>query len=186
MRGERDGPDETRVGLDAGALATDEVEGRVVGHVLGGDEVGNDDGSAPADALRESACVRGEERGTHLLAMDKNVEAAAEAVVDPADGLVEVGADVGGGRVEDVEAVALEGAGGGRGVGDPGGVEDLHECCDTVLVEELLVEGGSEGAEVECAGVGGGGDNEVHGRAHGLHDLWRDVVEADHGVGEHG
>ena len=40
--------------------------------------------------------------------MHEHVEAAAEAVVDPADGLLEVGADVGGGGVEDVEAVALE------------------------------------------------------------------------------
>ena len=51
-----------------------------------------------------------------------------------------------------------------------------------MLLEEGLVEGGGEGAEVEGAGVcgGGGGDDEVHGRAHRLHHLGREVVEADH------
>ena len=37
-------PDEPGVGLDASALALDEVECRVVGHVVCVDEVGDDDG----------------------------------------------------------------------------------------------------------------------------------------------
>lgn len=35
-------PDETRVGLDTGAFALDEVEGGVVGHVVRVDEVRDD------------------------------------------------------------------------------------------------------------------------------------------------
>lgn len=112
--------------------------------------------------------------------MDEDVDAAPEAVVDPADGVLEVGADVDGGGVEDVEAVGVEGV--VCGVGEPGGVEDLDEGGDAVGVEEGLVEGGDEGADVEGAGagVGRGGEDEVHGGAHGLHDLGRERVEADH------
>lgn len=36
-------PHEAGVGLDAGAFALDEVEGGVVGHVVGVDEVRDDD-----------------------------------------------------------------------------------------------------------------------------------------------
>ena len=50
-----EGADEARVGLDAGALAADEVEGRVVGHVVGVDEVRDDDRRRARHALRETA-----------------------------------------------------------------------------------------------------------------------------------
>lgn len=126
----------------------------------------------------------------YLLAMDEDVAAFAQLLVDPADGGLEVRLDVGGGAVHDVEAVALEvdallcvcvdG-------GEPGGVEDLDECGDVCACEEGGVEDGGEGAEVECAcggalvGGGGGRDDLVHGGAHGLHDLGGQVVEANHG-----
>lgn len=124
--------------------------------------------------------------GTHLLAVHEHVDAAVEPVVDPADGGLEVGLEVGGGAVEDVEAVGLEGEPllcvGVHG-GEPGCVEDLDEGADGVLGEEGGVEDGGEGAEVEGAGVclGRRGEDEVHGGAHGLHDLGGECVEADHG-----
>ena len=40
--------------------------------------------------------------------VDEDIDAAAEVVVDPAHGGLEVGVEVCGGGVEDVEAVALE------------------------------------------------------------------------------
>ena len=132
-----------------------------------------------------AACARAA-RGTYLLAVDGDVDAAAEMVVNPAHGGLEMGAEVSRRAVEDVEAVALELVP-LRGVRldgrQPGGVEDLDEGGDVVGGEEGGVEDGGEGAEVERSGVllGGGRKDEVHGGAHGLHDLWRQVVEANHG-----
>ena len=87
--------------------------------------------------------------------MDEDVDAAAEPVVDPADGGLEVGAEVGGGGVEDVEAVALELdtlCGVCVDGGQPGRIEHLHEGTDGVRLEQRRVEDGREGAEEKCAG----------------------------------
>ena len=70
--------------------------------------------------------------------------------------------EVGGGAVEDVEAVALELDTLGSVciyAGEPGGVEDLDECADGVRGEEGRVEDSGERAKVECACPGrlGGG-----------------------------
>ena len=150
----------------------------------GGENAAEEEEEAESDTRRECATRR--ERGTHLLAVYEDVHAAPEPVVYPAHGGLEMGAEVGGGAVEDVEAVALEPVS-LRGVrldgGEPGCVEHLDEGLDVVRGEEGGVEDGGEGAEVESAGVllGGRGEDEVHGRAHGLHHLGRHVVEADHG-----
>ena len=72
--------------------------------------------------------------------MDEDVDAAAEPVVDPAHSGLEVGAEVGGGGVEDVEAVALDLGALGLDGGQPGGVEDLDEGLDAVGREEGGVE----------------------------------------------
>lgn len=65
--------------------------------------------------------------------MYEYVYAPAEAVVDPADGRLEVGTEVGGAAVENVEAVALEFVA-LRGVGvdawEPRSVEHLYEGAD--------------------------------------------------------
>ena len=50
---------EARVGLDAGALALDEVKGGVVGHVVGVDEVGDDDGGRAGHTLEKRKKVKG-------------------------------------------------------------------------------------------------------------------------------
>lgn len=125
---------------------------------------------------------------THLLAMHEHIHALPEPVVDPADGGLEMGLEVGGGAVEDVEAVALHlcavDCTGAVDGGQPGCVEDLDEGADGVRGEEGGVEDGGEGAEVECAGAGGGGggrEDEVHGCAHCLHDFWWEVFKANHG-----
>lgn len=129
------------------------------------------------------------EGGTYLLTMDEDVLALAQLVVDPTDGGLEVRLDVGGTAVEDVEPVAVEGDAlfcVSLDGGEPGSVEDLDEGGDVGTAEEDGVEDGGEGAEVECAGAGaggggrGGGDDFVHGGAHGLHDLRGQVVEANH------
>ncbi len=44
----------------------------------------------------------------HLLAMNENVDASSELVVYPADGGLEVRAEVGVGAVRNIEAAALE------------------------------------------------------------------------------
>ena len=128
--------------------------------------------------------LRGRKRA-HLLAMNEDVDAASKAIVYPAHGSLEMGAEVGGCAVEDVEAIALELValcGVRLDGGEPGRVEDLDEGLDAVRGQEGGVEDGGEGAEVERAGVllGGRGEDEVHGRAHGLHDLGGKAVEADH------
>ncbi len=136
----------------------------------------------------------GETRGTegevreeaHLLAMNENVDASSEPVVYPADGGLEVRAEVGVSAVRDIEAAALElVALGGVGLdgGQPGRLEDLNDSLDLMGCEEGRVEDGSEGAKVEgaCMLLGRGGKYRVHGDAHGLHDLGRKAGEADHG-----
>ena len=118
--------------------------------------------------------------------MDEDVDAASKAIVYPAHSGLEMGAEVCGCAVEDVEAIALELVALG-GVcldgGEPWCIEDLDEGLDVMRGEEGGVEDGREGAEVECAGalLLRGGEDEVHGSAHGLHDLGREVVEANHG-----
>ena len=86
-----------------------------------------------------AAALTKRSRGTHLLAVDEHVDPPAQPVVYPAHGRLEVGAEVGGGAVEDVEAVALELVA-LRSVrldgGQPGGVEDLDEGGDVVGGEE--------------------------------------------------
>ncbi|KAJ3001136.1 hypothetical protein NUW54_g6624 [Trametes sanguinea] len=74
------------------------------------------------------------ERDTPL---DEDVLASTEAVVDPAHSGLEMRAEVGGGGVEDVEAVALELVslcGVSVHGGEPGSVEDLDEGVDVVSV----------------------------------------------------
>ena len=53
-----EGADEARVGFDAGALALDEVEGGVVGHVVGVYEVRDDHCGRARHALRSGMRVR--------------------------------------------------------------------------------------------------------------------------------
>ena len=129
--------------------------------------------------------MRGRKRA-HLLAMDEDVDAASKAIVYPAHSGLEMGTEVCGCAVEDVEAIALELVALGSvrlDGGEPWCVEDLDEGLDVMRREEGGVEDGREGAEVECAGalLLRGGEDEVHGGAHGLHDLGREVVEANHG-----
>lgn len=125
-------------------------------------------------------------RITHLLTMHEHIHAAPQPLINPPHGLLQMRLQIRRRRIEDVEAEALElDAVLGVGVdgGEPGGVEDLHERGDVVRGEERGVEDRGEGAEVERAGVrrGGGREDEVHRRAHGLHHFGREVVEADHG-----
>ena len=118
--------------------------------------------------------------------MDEDVDAASETIVYPAHSGLEMRAEVCGCAVEDVEAIALELVSlGGVGLygGQPGRVEDLDEGGDLVAGEKGGVEDCGEGAEEQGAGalLGRCGEDEVHGRAHRLHDFWREVVEANHG-----
>jgi hypothetical protein len=122
-------------------------------------------------------------RKTHLLTVDEDVDTSPETFVDPADGSLKMRLEVGGGAVKDVEPITLHLSGPvGIDGGEPRGIEDLDKGADGVSSEEGGVKDGLEGAEVECASaVGvGGREDEVHGCAHRLHYLGRDVVEADH------
>ena len=82
--------------------------------------------------------------------MDEDVDAATEPFVYPAHGSFEVGAEIRGGAVEDVESVTLELVsllGVGLDGREPWGVENLYEGGDVVGGEEGGVEDGGEGAE---------------------------------------
>ena len=140
--------------------------------------------------IRRASDAWGRKSGTYLLTVDKDVKTAPKSVVYPADRSFEVRAEVRGRAVEDVEAIALElvSLGGVRLYGgQPGRVEDLDEGGDVGGGEEGRVEDGGEGTEVECSGGwtrggwSGGRDDLVHRRAHCLHDLGREGVEAYHG-----
>ncbi len=75
------------------------------------------------------------ERETYLLTVHEHVHAAAESVVYPAHGGLEMRTEVCRGAVEDVEAVALELVAlccVGLDRGKPWGVEDLDEGLDVV------------------------------------------------------
>ena len=135
--------------------------------------------------IRRASDAWGRKSGTYLLTVDKDVKTAPKSVVYPADRSFEVRAEVRGRAVEDVEAIALElvSLGGVRlDRGQPGRVEDLDEGGDLVAGEKGGVEDCGEGAEEQGAGalLGRCGEDEVHGRAHRLHDFWREVVEANH------
>lgn len=97
-----------------------------------------------------------------------------------------MGTEVGGGAVEDIETIALELVA-LRGVRldgwEPWRIKHLDEGLYVVGREEGRIEDGGERPEVECACLvlGGRGEDLVHGGAHGLHDLWGKVVEANHG-----
>ena len=126
-----------------------------------------------------------EETSTHLLTMYEDVHASAQPLVDPADGGLQVGLEVCGGAVEDVEAVALEFdtlLSMGIDTWKPWRVEDLDEGADVVGGEQRGVKNSRERSKVQCAGVIGrrGWQNKVHRCAHRLHDLWWQIVEADH------
>lgn len=125
------------------------------------------------------------EQGTHLLAVHKHVHTLPEPVVYPTHGRLQMRLQVRAGAVEDVETVALE-LDTLRSMPiharEPRCVKHLDESADGVRREQGGVEDGGEGPEVECARPvrGAGREDEVHGRAHRLHDLGRQVVEANH------
>ncbi len=118
--------------------------------------------------------------------MNEDIDAPPEPVVYPADGGLEVRAEVGVGAVVDIDAAAVEldALGGVRlDRWQVGRLEDLNDGLDVMRGEELRIEDGSEGAEVERASVllGRGEDDWVHGGAHSLHGLGRNVGEGYHG-----
>ena len=147
------------------------------------DEIGDDYGSAARDALEKA---EGEEEGRgggreiYLLAVDEDVLSGREGLFDPCAGVVEVGLEVGGGDIHDVDPCDSH-------VwvvdwGEPWDVDDLDEVGDAVFPEEIRVRDGSEGAEPEVTEVLSRRREEdlVHGCAHRLDDFLRDVVEPDH------
>ena len=58
--------------------------------------------------MRQHAKEMRERKRAHLLAVDEDVDAASKAIVYPAHSGLEMGTEVCGCAVEDVEAIALE------------------------------------------------------------------------------
>jgi len=119
--------------------------------------------------------------------VNQDIRPAPERPVNVVAYPFEVGLQVGAASVEDVDAVAVQSV--FFGGGEPGDVEDLDEVGDAVLAEEFAVVDCSHRADEEGArprrgrGRRGGREDEVHGGAHCLHDLGREIVEANHRSG---
>lgn len=98
--------------------------------------------------------------GAYLLTVNEDVLASSQLIINPPDSSFEMGFQVGGCAVHDVETIALEMDTLFRVCIDrrePGGVKDLYEGGNVVGGEEDGVEDGGEGAEEECAGWKAGG-----------------------------
>lgn len=148
------------------------------------DEIGDDDGSAARDTLErgegEGASWEVRECERYLLAVDEDVLPSGERPLDPCTSVVEMGPEVSGGDVHDVDP--CDGHVWVVDWGEPWNVDDLDEVGDAVFPEEVSVGDGSERAEPEVTKMLGRGREEdlVHWCAHRLDDFWRDVVEPDH------
>lgn len=184
--------DKAAVGFATSTFTLDKIECRVVGHITSVNEVRNDHCGRARYALRENGplAVRRvakapREYYSYLLTVYENVDAPSEAVVYPANSSLKMGFEISRGAIENVESVRLKlYALSGMSVWSryPWGIENLNERADGVSHEEVGVEDCGERAEVQCtrARIGICGDDEVHGSAHGLHNFWREVVEANH------
>lgn len=117
--------------------------------------------------------------------MNEAVSARADGGIDVVARGLEEGPDVDAGGVIDADVVRAESL---LVIGrQPRDIEYLDEMRDVVFTQHVSVLGGDEGADVQrpCGRMvscdRGGREHLVHGRAHGLHDLWGDLVEANHG-----
>ncbi len=114
--------------------------------------------------------------------MDQDTLASSHSSLDVLADLFEMRLEVCGAHVHDVDFVGMETGFFGEGV--PRRVEDLYEVRDIGAGEIFGLVKGGHGAQVESTCRSGRGwcrgENEVHGRTHGLLNGQRHRVEADH------
>jgi len=141
--------------------------------------------------LVRHAAIANQERDHHsggagyaLLTVDQDIRSTSKRSIDVVAGGLEVGFQVSGTGIEDIDAITIDAVLFGRR--EPRDLEDLDEGGDAVFAQELAIVDGCHRTDVEgtsargCGGGRGGGEDEVHRGTHSLHDLGGETVETNH------